>query len=125
MESVPPCSRRAVSPPVVYPYLRKRYRCERDRVGARGVPGRGAAAGGRPAGRVGRDRVRRGARAGRAAQPGRGVVPAAVLEIVAERGKMQNPVTGSGGMLVGVVDEVGPSSPLGLRAGDRIATLVS
>jgi len=28
-------------------------------------------------------------------------------------------------MLVGVVDEVGPSSPLGLRVGDRIATLVS
>ena len=28
---------------------------------------------------------------------------------------MQNPVTGSGGMLVGVVDEVGPESPLGLQ----------
>src|SRR6201997_5412921 len=28
---------------------------------------------------------------------------AAVLGIVAERGKMQNPVTGSGGMLTGVV----------------------
>jgi L-erythro-3,5-diaminohexanoate dehydrogenase len=52
-------------------------------------------------------------------------IRAAVLEIVAARGKMQNPVTGSGGMLVGVVDEVGPSSPLGLRVGDRIATLVS
>ena len=49
----------------------------------------------------------------------------AVLSIVASRGKMQNPVTGSGGMLVGVVDAVGPSSPLGLRVGDRIATLVS
>ena len=49
----------------------------------------------------------------------------AVLDIVAARGKMQNPVTGSGGMLTGVVDEVGPDSPLGLRAGDRIATLVS
>jgi L-erythro-3,5-diaminohexanoate dehydrogenase len=48
-----------------------------------------------------------------------------VLEIVAARGKMQNPVTGSGGMLVGVVDEVGPRSPLGLRVGDRVATLVS
>ena len=32
----------------------------------------------------------------------------AVLEIVATRGKMQNPVTGSGGMLVGTVEEVGP-----------------
>src|SRR5579875_1881755 len=40
---------------------------------------------------------------------------AAVLAIVAERGKMQNPVTGSGGMLTGVVREVGPRSPLGLR----------
>ncbi|MDQ1712801.1 MAG: L-erythro-3,5-diaminohexanoate dehydrogenase [Frankiaceae bacterium] len=52
-------------------------------------------------------------------------VRAEVLAIVGERGKMQNPVTGSGGMLVGVVDEVGPSSPLGLTVGDRVATLVS
>ena len=48
-----------------------------------------------------------------------------VLDIVSRRGKMQNPVTGSGGMLVGVVDEVGPESPLGLRPGQRVATLVS
>jgi L-erythro-3,5-diaminohexanoate dehydrogenase len=50
---------------------------------------------------------------------------AAVLEIVAQRGKMQNPVTGSGGMLTGVVEAVGPDSPLGLAPGDQIATLVS
>jgi len=50
---------------------------------------------------------------------------AQVLAIVAERGKMQNPVTGSGGMLVGVVSQVGPESPLGLAVGDRVATLVS
>jgi len=50
---------------------------------------------------------------------------AAVLQIVADRGKMQNPVTGSGGMLTGIVREAGPDSPLGLRPGDRIATLVS
>lgn len=49
----------------------------------------------------------------------------AVLGIVAARGKMQNPETGSGGMLVGTVEEVGPESPLGLRVGDRVATLVS
>lgn len=49
----------------------------------------------------------------------------AVLEIVASRGKMQNPETGSGGMLVGTVEEVGPASPLGLEVGDRVATLVS
>jgi L-erythro-3,5-diaminohexanoate dehydrogenase len=48
-----------------------------------------------------------------------------VLEIVSTRGKMQNPVTGSGGMLVGTVAEVGPESPLGLSVGDRVATLVS
>jgi L-erythro-3,5-diaminohexanoate dehydrogenase len=54
-----------------------------------------------------------------------GAVRSAVLGIVAERGKMQNPVTGSGGMLIGVVDEAGPASPLGLRAGQRVATLVS
>ncbi|HEU5083715.1 MAG TPA: L-erythro-3,5-diaminohexanoate dehydrogenase [Acidimicrobiales bacterium] len=48
-----------------------------------------------------------------------------VLAIVAARGKMQNPETGSGGMLVGTVEEVGERSPLGLRVGDRVATLVS
>jgi L-erythro-3,5-diaminohexanoate dehydrogenase len=52
-------------------------------------------------------------------------VRAAVLGIVETRGKMHNPVTGSGGMLIGVVDEVGPESPLGLRPGQRVATLVS
>ncbi|WP_164775252.1 L-erythro-3,5-diaminohexanoate dehydrogenase [Nocardioides pantholopis] len=52
-------------------------------------------------------------------------VRAEVLAIIAERGKMQNPVTGSGGMLVGTVEEVGPASPHGLAVGDRVATLVS
>ena len=49
----------------------------------------------------------------------------AVLDIITTRGKMQNPVTGSGGMLTGTVDEAGPQSPLGLTPGQRIATLVS
>jgi L-erythro-3,5-diaminohexanoate dehydrogenase len=48
-----------------------------------------------------------------------------VLEIINSRGKMHNPVTGSGGMLIGTVDAVGPASPLGLTVGDRVATLVS
>jgi L-erythro-3,5-diaminohexanoate dehydrogenase len=52
-------------------------------------------------------------------------IRAEVLDIVGTRGKMQNPETGSGGMLVGTVEEVGPESPLGLAPGDRIATLVS
>src|SRR4051812_40014901 len=48
-----------------------------------------------------------------------------VVEIVRTRGKMHNPVTGSGGMLVGTVEEVGPNSTLGLQPGERVATLVS
>ncbi|MFZ2502708.1 MAG: L-erythro-3,5-diaminohexanoate dehydrogenase [Nocardioides sp.] len=52
-------------------------------------------------------------------------VRAEVLAIIAERGKMQNPVTGSGGMLVGTVSAVGESSTLGLQVGQRVATLVS
>ncbi|MFI6761300.1 zinc-binding alcohol dehydrogenase [Micromonospora sp. NPDC050417] len=52
-------------------------------------------------------------------------VRAEVLEIIGDRGKMHNPVTGSGGMLIGVVDEVGPATPLPVKPGDRVATLVS
>ena len=52
-------------------------------------------------------------------------IRAEVLDIVAARGKMQNPVTGSGGMLIGTVEEVGPKATLDLAAGDRVATLVS
>jgi len=48
-----------------------------------------------------------------------------VLDIIRNRGKMHNPVTGSGGMLIGTVDQVGPASPLSLKPGDRVATLVS
>lgn len=60
-----------------------------------------------------------------AAHPDAGDRRRAVLDIVAGRGKMQNPVTGSGGMLIGTVEEVGPDSPLGLGVGDPVATLVS
>jgi L-erythro-3,5-diaminohexanoate dehydrogenase len=54
-------------------------------------------------------------------------IGAQVMEIVKARGKMQNPVTGSGGMLIGRVAEIGPEHPAAreLRKGDRIATLVS
>lgn len=54
-----------------------------------------------------------------------GTVRDAVLGIVAARGKMHNPSTGSGGMLIGTVADAGPRSGLGLRVGDRVATLVS
>jgi L-erythro-3,5-diaminohexanoate dehydrogenase len=54
-------------------------------------------------------------------------IAARIQEIVRERGKMQNPVTGSGGMLLGRVKEIGPKHPARatLKPGDRIATLVS
>lgn len=47
--------------------------------------------------------------------------------IVAERGKHQNPVTGSGGMLIGVIEKIGPAleGKTDLKVGDKIATLVS
>ncbi len=54
-------------------------------------------------------------------------VESQVRRIVAERGKMHNPVTGSGGIFLGQVREVGPRHPASadLRPGERIASLVS
>ena len=50
-----------------------------------------------------------------------------ILDIVAERGKLQNPVTGSGGMFIGTVREIGEdlAGKIDLKVGDRIASLVS
>jgi len=49
-----------------------------------------------------------------------------ILSIVSDRGKMQNPITGSGGMLIGTVKEIGQNFPdKKLKIGDKIATLVS
>lgn len=47
--------------------------------------------------------------------------------IVEERGKHQNPVTGSGGMLIGTIEKVGPAleGKTELKVGDKIATMVS
>jgi L-erythro-3,5-diaminohexanoate dehydrogenase len=54
-------------------------------------------------------------------------VRAQILRIVGERGKMQNPVTGSGGMLLGEVARIGPNHPDARRLspGTPIASLVS
>jgi L-erythro-3,5-diaminohexanoate dehydrogenase len=54
-------------------------------------------------------------------------VGAHVLATVRERGKQHNPVTGSGGMFVGRVREIGPAlaSREDVALGDRIASLVS
>ncbi|MGL5312574.1 MAG: L-erythro-3,5-diaminohexanoate dehydrogenase [Peptostreptococcaceae bacterium] len=50
-----------------------------------------------------------------------------ILEIVKEKGKMQNPVTGSGGMLIGTIEKIGSDleGKIDLKVGDKIATLVS
>lgn len=48
-----------------------------------------------------------------------------VLDIIRSRGKMHNPVTGSGGMLIGTVKELGPDAADGITSGQRRATLVS
>ncbi|TCO78747.1 L-erythro-3,5-diaminohexanoate dehydrogenase [Marinisporobacter balticus] len=50
-----------------------------------------------------------------------------MLNIIAERGKHQNPVTGSGGMLIGTIEKIGPAleGKIDLKVGDKIATLVS
>lgn len=54
-------------------------------------------------------------------------IEAAILDIVAQRGKHHNPVTGSGGMLIGRVAAIGTAlqGKTDLQVGDKIATLVS
>ena len=48
------------------------------------------------------------------------------LDIIARRGKHHNPDTGSGGMLLGTIKEIGPKlKDRDLKVGDRVATLVS
>ena len=48
-----------------------------------------------------------------------------MLDIVAKAGKHKNPWTGSGGMLIGTVKEIGEAYVGDLKVGDKIATLVS
>ena len=48
-----------------------------------------------------------------------------IMGIVEKTGKHKNPWTGSGGMLIGTVKEIGPNFKGNLKVGDKIATLVS
>ena len=48
-----------------------------------------------------------------------------ILSIVKEKGKMQNPVTKSGGMLIGKIKAIGKDVKHHAKVGDLIATLVS
>ncbi|MCB2294784.1 L-erythro-3,5-diaminohexanoate dehydrogenase [Clostridium algoriphilum] len=54
-------------------------------------------------------------------------IKAKIIKIVAGKGKMQNSVTGSGGMLIGTVEKIGEAldGKIGLKVGDKISTLVS
>lgn len=54
-----------------------------------------------------------------------GKIAAIIKETVASRGKQHNPVTGSGGMLIGAVSAAGPALKEAPARGTRIATLVS
>ncbi|MED4584112.1 L-erythro-3,5-diaminohexanoate dehydrogenase [Brevibacillus choshinensis] len=48
-----------------------------------------------------------------------------IIQTVRDRGKQHNPVTGSGGMLIGTVREVGEGWTGNVAVGSKIATLVS
>lgn len=48
-----------------------------------------------------------------------------ILDIVGEKGKMQNPVTGSGGMFIGTVSYIGEDLDVDIKVGDKIASLVT
>jgi L-erythro-3,5-diaminohexanoate dehydrogenase len=50
-----------------------------------------------------------------------------MMGIVEKQGKHRNPVTGSGGMLLGIVEKIGSAleGKIDLKVGDKIATLVS
>jgi len=54
-------------------------------------------------------------------------ITSAILDIVKTRGKMHNPVTNSGGMLIGKVEKIGSDliGKIDINVGDKIATLVS
>ncbi len=52
-------------------------------------------------------------------------IKATILDIIEKTGKHKNPWTGSGGMLIGTVKEIGPNFEGELKVGDKVATLVS
>ena len=53
-------------------------------------------------------------------------VKARIMQIIEERGKLHNPYTGSGGLFMGVIDEIGSLVDAGdLKVGDRVVGLSS
>lgn len=55
------------------------------------------------------------------------VIAEIIMDTVNKRGKQHNPVTGSGGMFIGVVEKIGEKlkGKIDLKEGDKIASLVS
>lgn len=54
-------------------------------------------------------------------------IRARIFDLIDKRGKLQNPVTKSGGVLIGNVEEIGPDfhNPRELKAGDRVFCMSS
>ena len=53
-------------------------------------------------------------------------IKARIMQIVEQRGKLHNPYTGSGGLFMGVIEQIGPETDAGeLKVGDRVFSLSS
>ena len=53
-------------------------------------------------------------------------IKARIMQIIGQRGKLHNPYTGSGGLFMGVIEEIGPQTDAGgLKEGDRVFSLSS
>ena len=53
-------------------------------------------------------------------------IKARIMQIIQQRGKLHNPYTGSGGLFMGVIEEIGPdTSTENLKVGDRVFSLSS
>lgn len=53
-------------------------------------------------------------------------IRARIMQIIQQRGKLHNPYTGSGGLFMGTIEEIGPGTDAGeLKVGDRVFSLSS
>ncbi|MBR4862338.1 MAG: sigma 54-interacting transcriptional regulator [Firmicutes bacterium] len=53
-------------------------------------------------------------------------IKARIMQIIQQRGKLHNPYTGSGGIFMGIIEEIGPDTDTGnLKKGDRVFSLSS
>lgn len=53
-------------------------------------------------------------------------IRARIMQIIQQRGKLHNPYTGSGGLFMGVIEEIGPETDAGdFKRGDRVFSLSS